>query len=97
MLLKIMFLSGLMLSAVTVQAGDAIAGKAKSENCATCHGDNGKDDPPIAGMPEAAFTKAIKDIQAGARVSKNKKMLKAVQDLSDGDIANLAAYYSGLK
>ncbi len=97
MLFKALFLSGLMLMAFPVQAGDAAAGKAKSEACATCHGDNGKDDPPIAGMHEAAFTAAIKDIRSGARTIKNKKMAKAVQDLSDADIANLAAYYSILK
>jgi cytochrome c553 len=49
---------GCMLMTFSAQAGDAGAGKAKSEACAQCHGDNGKDDPPIAGMAEADFTKA---------------------------------------
>jgi cytochrome c553 len=84
-----------MLMAFSAQAGDASAGKAKSEACAQCHGDNGKDDPPIAGMAEADFTKAIKDYQSGER--KHKKMAKVATGLSDADIADLAAYYSSLK
>lgn len=97
MLMRTLFLSGLMLLSTSAQAGDAKAGKAKSENCSACHGDNGKEDPPIAGMSEAAFSKAIKDFQTGARASTSKKMVKSVKDLSDDDIANLAAYYLNLK
>lgn len=84
-----------MLMAYTAQAGDPVAGKAKSENCAQCHGDTGKDDPPIAGMAEADFIKAMKEYQSGER--KNKKMAKAMNGLSEADIANLAAYYATLK
>lgn len=87
--------SGCMLITFAAQAGDAAAGKAKSENCAQCHGDTGKDDPPIAGKAEADFIKAMKEHQTGAR--NHKKMAKAVKDLSDADIADLAAYYSSLK
>jgi cytochrome c553 len=87
--------SGCMLLANSAQAGDAGAGKAKSESCAQCHGDNGKDDPPIAGMAETDFTKALKAFQSGER--KNKKMAKAATGLSDADIADLAAYYASLK
>ena len=51
--------------------------------------------PPIAGMAEAGFIKAMKEYQSGER--KNKKMAKATTSLSDGDIADLAAYYATLK
>jgi cytochrome c553 len=84
-----------MLMTLSAQAGDAGAGKAKSEACAQCHGDNGKEDPPIAGMAEADFTKAMKAYQSGER--KNKKMAKVATGLSDADIADLAAYYASLK
>lgn len=87
--------SGCLLMSLNTQAGDAAAGKAKSENCAQCHGDTGKDDPPIAGKAEADFIKAMKEYQTGAR--NHKKMAKAVKDLSDADIADLAAYYAGMK
>jgi cytochrome c553 len=87
---------GLLAMSGQVWAGDAAAGQTKSEPCAACHGDDGKDgDKPIAGMAEADIVKAIKDYQSGAR--DNKKMVKASKDLTDEDIADLAAYYSSLK
>jgi len=87
--------AGLMFAASAAHAGDASAGKAKSESCASCHGDTGKDDPAIAGMDEAKFIQAMKAYQSGER--KNKKMMKAATALSDADIADLAAYYASLK
>ena len=88
-------MAGLLVFASSAQAGDAGAGKAKSENCAQCHGDNGKDDPPIAGMEEAKFIKTMKAYQSGER--NHKKMMKAASGLSDADLADLAAYYATLK
>jgi len=87
--------TGCLLMAFSAHAGDASAGKAKSENCAQCHGEDGKEDPAIAGMEEAKFIQAMKDYQAGAR--KHKKMEKAASGLADADIADLAAYYASLK
>lgn len=88
--------AGLMLvAASSAQAGDASAGKAKSESCAGCHGDNGKDDPPIAGMEETKFIQAMKEYQSGER--KHKAMTKAATRLSEADLADLAAYYATLK
>jgi cytochrome c553 len=87
--------AGLMLAVSPVHAGDASAGKAKSEGCAVCHGESGKDDPAIAGMDEAKFIKEMKAFQSGER--KNKKMMKAAISLSDADLADLAAYYATLK
>jgi len=86
---------GLMLAVASAHAGDASAGKAKSENCANCHGDNGKEEPAIAGMDEAKFIQDMKAYQSGERA--NKKMKKATVGLSDADIADLAAYYATLK
>jgi len=87
--------TGCLLMAFSAHAADASAGKAKSENCAQCHGEDGKEDPAIAGMEEAKFIQAMKDYQAGAR--KHKKMEKAATGLTDADIADLAAYYASLK
>ena len=87
--------TGCLLMAFSAQAGDASAGKGKSENCAQCHGEDGKEDPAIAGMEEAKFIQAMKDYQAGAR--KHKKMEKAATGLTDADIGDLAAYYASLK
>ena len=37
-------LGGFLMFAGPVHAGDATAGKAKAEDCAGCHGDDGKGD-----------------------------------------------------
>lgn len=87
--------AGLMLAAASLHAGDISAGKAKSENCAMCHGDDGKGDPAIAGMDQARFINEMKAFQSGQR--KYKKMVKAAAGLSDADLADLAAYYATLK
>ena len=85
----------ILLAAGTSEAGDAVAGKAKSESCVQCHGETGKDDPPIAGMPETDFIKAMHEYRSGER--KDRKMAKALRDLSDTDISDLAAYYATLQ
>lgn len=91
-------LSACLLLAGPVQAGDAAAGKAKAgDACADCHGIDGKEDKefPIAGMAQEELTKAIKEYQSGVR-TKSKKMTKAANKLNDGEIADLAEYYSAL-
>ena len=90
---------GLLGTMSAVQAaGDAAAGKAKAAVCAGCHGANGegKDkNPPLAGKPEAEFVQAMKDYKSGKR--KNGIMKTFTSQLSDQDMANLAAYYGSLK
>jgi|SRR4051794_25030165 cytochrome c553 len=79
-------------------AGDAAAGKAKAEMCASCHGANGEGIPPnpaLAGKPEAEQIKALKDYKSGSRPNPIMKGMAAT--LSDQDMENLAAYYSSLK
>ncbi len=95
----VMTLGGLLFIAGPVRAADVEAGKAKAEDCAGCHGDDGKGDdsnPALAGMAEADFVKAMKEYQSGVR-TKSKKMSKIASGMSDDDIANLAAYYATLK
>lgn len=84
-----------VLVVTPAHGGDVSAGKAKSEGCAQCHGDTGKDEPAIAGMDEARFIAEMKAYRSGER--KHKKMMKAAAGLSDADIADLAAYYASLK
>lgn len=79
-------------------AGNAADGKAKSAQCATCHGPEGKGggpNPNIAGLDAAKFTAAVNDFKSGKRGSPMMKMM--AQKLSDQDMADLAAYYGGLK
>lgn len=79
-------------------AGDIAAGKAKAKSCAACHGADGKgkrNNPPLAGTPESDFIQAMQDFKSGKRES--KAMGRSARKLSDGDVANLAAYYASLK
>ena len=65
---------------------------------ASCHGPDGKgvkDNPGIAGMDEAAFVAAMTAYKDGSKKHKMMNMLS--KKLSDGDMANLAAYYGSLK
>jgi cytochrome c553 len=79
-------------------AGDAGAGKAKAAACAGCHGANGEGvapNPALAGKGEDLLVAALKDYKSGKR--DNAVMKGMVAALSDGDMANLAAYYASLK
>jgi cytochrome c553 len=80
-------------------AGDAAAGKAKSMTCAGCHGANGISNNPmwpnLAGQKQAYLASSLQMYRDGRRV--NAMMSAMAKNLTDADIANLAAYYSGLK
>jgi cytochrome c553 len=80
-------------------AGDPVAGKAKAMSCAGCHGVNGISNngmwPNLAGQKEAYLASQLQMFKDGRR---NNAMMSAMsKGLSDADIANLAAYYAGLK
>jgi cytochrome c553 len=80
--------------------GDAKAGRAKAESvCAVCHGVDGlakiPEAPNLAGQNENYLTEQLTAFKSGER--KNEMMSVVSQDLSDADIANLAAYYSGIE
>ena len=87
------------LMASPVFAGDAAAGKAKSMMCAACHGAAGISPiptyPNLAGQQEAYLTKQLKDFKAGRRNDPTMKGMVAA--LSETDMADLSAYYAGLK
>jgi len=97
---RLMFaiLFGLMLAAGAVQAGgDAAKGAELAEDCAGCHGDDGKgdeDNPPLAGMDEASMVKALQAFKSGERVDEGEMMGMYAEDLSEQDMADLAAYYA---
>ena len=90
----------LMLAAGGVQAGgDAANGEALAADCADCHGDDGMGDedfPGIAGMDAAKHAKALADFKSGARPDEDEMMVDAVADLSEQDMADIAAYYATL-
>lgn len=79
-------------------AGDPAAGKVKSATCAACHGTNGISTNPmwpnLAGQKEQYLIKQIKAFRDGSR--NDPSMAPMVKNLSDADIEDLAAYFSGL-
>ena len=91
-------LMGLTLLGGLAQAADIEAGKAKSAACAACHGGEGISPTPIwpnlAGQKEQYLASQITAFRDGTR--QNAQMAPMVANLSDEDIANLAAYYASL-
>lgn len=82
-------------------AGDAAAGKAKAAMCSSCHGANGKamipTYPNLAGQNAQYLEVAMKAYKAGQRTGGQAAIMTGMAaPLSDADIANLAAYFSGL-
>ena len=96
----VVILAWVLLSATgLVLAGDAAAGKAKSATCIACHDANGISSndlwPNLAGQKEAYLVKQLKAFRDGSR--KDPMMEPMAKPLTDADIDNLAAFYSGLK
>jgi cytochrome c553 len=79
-------------------AGNAKAGRQKALQCQTCHGLDGMaklpEAPNLAGQSEAYLIKALKDFRGGVR--KNEMMSLVIANLTDTDIADLAAYYAAI-
>jgi len=80
------------------RAGDAAAGKRKAMQCQTCHGLDGlsklPEAPNLAGQPEPYLIKSLDDFRHGVR--NNEMMSIVVKQLSDTDVADLAAYYASI-
>ena len=72
---------------------------AKTKGCATCHGMDGQGTSPmfpnLAGQSEVYLEQQLKAFRSGRRQA--AQMSIAVQNLSDQDIRDLAAYYAGLR
>jgi cytochrome c553 len=79
-------------------AGDATAGREKAAACKACHGAEGisssQSIPNLAGQKETYLVNQLKAFRAGDR--KNPLMAAIAGQLSDTDIANLAAFWTGL-
>lgn len=91
---------GLALAGSTAYAGgDAGAGKDKSATCAGCHGAEGISAtamyPNIGGQYEDYLLHSLKEYKAGTR--QNAIMQGMVAALSEQDLKDLAAYFSGLQ
>ena len=79
-------------------AGDAAAGKEKAATCAACHGAEGiavaPNYPILAGQYESYLVQSLKSYRSGSR--QNAIMAGFATQLSDDDIADLAAWFSSL-
>lgn len=92
----------LLLSQVSFAKGDVKAGQAKSSTCMACHGPDGNSLqgmwPKIAGQ-HAKYLRAqlvaFKKGEKGGRY--NASMAPMVANLSDQDMADLAAFYASQK
>ncbi|MDH5468950.1 MAG: cytochrome c [Gammaproteobacteria bacterium] len=88
----------LLAASGSVLAGDAEAGKAKAASCAGCHGANGVSSNPmwpnLAGQQSGYLAKQMKAFRDGTRT--DPMMSPMAKPLTDADIDNIAAYYSGL-
>lgn len=97
----LLFMVALALGASlpTHAKGSVEAGKAKSTPCAACHGADGISPAPafpkLAGQHRDYLHQALKDYKAGKR--RNPVMAAQAANLSDQDMADLAAYFSAQK
>jgi cytochrome c553 len=78
-------------------AADAEAGRKKAEACAACHGPEGNSNnpavPSIAAQPAQFLTTALFMFREGNR--KDPQMSAMAASLSNADLKDLAAYFSG--
>ena len=90
----------LLLATGAVQAGGDVAkGQELSVDCADCHGEDGKgdeDNPAIAGLDAAKHLEMLQGYKSGEITDEDEVMLMFTEELSDQDMADLAAYYATL-
>lgn len=85
-------------ASIPVLAADSAAAKSRAAQCFVCHGADGlakvPDAPNLAGQNPAYLVKALKDYRSGKR--ENEVMSMMAKNLSDEDIALVAAYFSNI-
>ena len=79
--------------------GDARAGRQKIATCQACHGLDGlsknPEAPNLAGQIESYLARSLAAYRSGER--KNESMNIVAKELSDEDIADVAAYYASIQ
>jgi cytochrome c553 len=100
--MKRIALTGLIAAAACLAmpawaVGDAAAGQQKSVTCAACHGPDGNSAAPtfpkLAGLGEAYLVKQLHEFRKG-ETRTDPSMAPMVANLSDQDIADIAAFYA---
>jgi len=86
------------ISMQTFAAPDAVLGKAKSQSCFACHGVDGigvtPNIPNIAAQPPLSLFYQLVHFREGMRKGGGMEVFS--KSLSDGDIRDIAAYFSAL-
>ena len=104
--MKAQFLSAaagtILVAAVAsaAEAADARAGRQRAAGlCQACHGMDGlsknPESPHLAGQLENYLVKALTEYRTGER--KNETMNIVARDLTEEEIANVAAFYSSIQ
>lgn len=98
--MKNLFLLFLMFTAAPAFADDVAAGKLKAENaCSLCHGHNGvatlPNAPHLAGQQAIYVNEQLRNYRSGKR--QNEVMNMIAKQLTDSEIAQLAAWFSSVK
>lgn len=98
---KLLVLGALLISAATAHSagiikGDPAAGAQKVAICSACHGADGNSlvpaFPKLAGLGEKYLLQQMQHIRSGLRPV--AQMAGQVDNLSDQDLADIAAFYS---
>ena len=93
--------SAVLILGLSPALADAAAGaqKIKSLGCIQCHGRDGvsklPEAPNLAGQVQTYIVSSLKAYKSGER--KNEIMNTVAANLNDADMADLAAYYSGIQ
>jgi cytochrome c553 len=93
-----LLLSVIVSAPLTVTAADIAQGEKLAAKCIGCHAVNGTPSPvgkPISGKDTAFISDQLKVYKDGS--IKNPIMNAQASQLSDDDIANLAAYYNSIQ
>jgi cytochrome c553 len=101
-MIRTLAVAGLMVLSLAdvALAADARAGRQKVAGvCQACHGMDGlsknPESPNLAGQLENYLAKAVTEYRDGIR--KNETMNIVAKELTDTDIANIAAFYSSIQ
>ncbi len=88
----------LFLFSPRASAADAKAGEAKAQVCAQCHGEGGNSTnpqiPALASQPAQMIATQLYQFREGNR--KNEQMSPMAANLSNAEMNDLAAYFSGV-
>lgn len=83
----------------TAADADAAKGRELAARCSRCHGMNGNSTypltPKLSGQNTRYLIKALHDFQDGTR--KNSDMNRIAEQLTDQDIADLAAWFNSIE